>query len=143
MAKYTLKGDNLSRFFTLCTDYKRMSGAVVRFYAETDSDGRKLNELIKNVYRDKYNYTNYGFLSIGDYKDFNVVFKSAADAKSVYDDIDGAMQEYASTGAAYSGNSGSGDSDDDESKTSDTTTYIIVGAVALLLVVLLLTRPKK
>lgn len=138
---YRLKGTDLQNFFKLCTDYKRISGRALRFYATTDSDGRRVNDIIKKVYSDKYSYTNYGVLGIGNYKDFNMTFKTAEDCKKVYEDIEGAMEAYGASGAGTAldgGGDGKGNA-----LSGNTLTYIIIGAVALVLGILIFTRKRK
>lgn len=137
---YRLKDTNLQNFFNLCTDYKRPSGTVMRFYAESDSNGRRVHDIIKSVYGNEYKYHNYGVLGIGNYKDFNVKFKSSADCKRVYEDIEGAMNAYGESGAATALDADDGG---ENGLSSNTITYIIIGAVMLLVVVLLLTRKRK
>ena len=137
---YRLKGTDLQNFFKLCTDYKRISGRALRFYATTDSDGRRVNDIIKKVYSDKYSYTNYGVLGIGNYKDFNMTFKTAEDCKKVYEDIEGAMEAYGASGAGTALDEGG---DEGGGLGKNATTYIIIGAVALVLGILIFTRKRK
>lgn len=137
---YRLKGKDLENFFKLCTDYKRISGRALRFYAQTDSDGRRVNDIVKSVYANVYSYTNYGVLGIGNYKDFNMTFKTAEDAKKVYEDIEGAMEAYGESGA---GTVLDGGEEKKGGLGQNTNTYIIIGAVVVVLAVLLLTRKRK
>lgn len=137
---YRLKGTDLQNFFKLCTDYKRISGRALRFYAATDSDGRRVNDIVKKVYSKEYSYTNYGVLGIGNYKDFNMTFKTAEDCKKVYEDIEGAMEAYGASGAGTALDEGDGEGG---GLGKNATTYIIIGAVVLVLGMLIFTRKRK
>ena len=138
---YRLKGTDLQNFFKLCTDYRRYSGAKIKFYAASDSDGRRVNEIIKKVYSKEYQRVYKGFAwVIGNYKDFTVTFYSSADCKKVYEDIEGAMEAYGASGAGTALDEGG---DEGGGLGKNATTYIIIGAVVLVLGMLIFTRKRK
>ena len=144
MGNNRLKGADLEKFFRLHTDYQRVGPRRVKFWAASASDGQKLCDLLKRVYKDKLWYTDKGF---GDYADFGFVCNSAADAKFVYDDINAAMEEYASTGAGSEGagsEGGSGGKDGDKGKAAkQLLPYIVAGVVLGAIVLLIATRKRK
>lgn len=87
---YRLTGNNLKRFDELCIAFQRKTGCTIHFESGNKANGYELYSLVQNIYGSYIKRHSYGFT----YADFTIRTRNSADGKFIYDDINGAVQEY-------------------------------------------------